>query len=166
MTQLEMMASTVASATGRCSISPSRNSTLRQPPLTALARALEIISGVMSTPMTRPVGPDLACGEEGVEAGAAAEVEHGLARLQRCDGLRVAAAQAEVGAFRHGGGLLGAVADALRQQFGDGLVGRRAASRARRAAAAGGFGTGNGAVGGADLLADFVVFFDAHVGLL
>ena len=50
----------------------------------------------MSTPITRPVGADLPRGEEAVEAAAAAEVEHGLAGLQRGDRLRVAAAEAEV----------------------------------------------------------------------
>ena len=57
MTQLEMTTSTVSSATGRCSISPRRNSTLSALILRALARALLIMSLVMSTPMTRPPGP-------------------------------------------------------------------------------------------------------------
>jgi len=114
----------------------------------------------MSTPMTR--------GEETIEAGAAAQVEHALARLQRGDGLRIAATEAEVGACRHGGGFFGAVADAARQQFGDGLIGGCAAATgrcgSRRAAAAGlcrrwrGItGARDCAVGVADLLADVVV---------
>jgi hypothetical protein len=44
-------------ATGKYSISPNRNSVLVKPPLAALLRALLIISGVISTPMTRPVSP-------------------------------------------------------------------------------------------------------------
>jgi hypothetical protein len=51
MTQFEMTTSTAASATGRCSISPSRNSTVGSSPAT-FARAVSTISGVMSTPMT------------------------------------------------------------------------------------------------------------------
>ena len=56
-TQFEMTASTLASPTGSASISPSRDSTFAKPPLSALARARSTISGVMSTPTTRPSGP-------------------------------------------------------------------------------------------------------------
>jgi hypothetical protein len=51
------MTSTWASATGRCSISPRRKSTFFASTLRAFARALLTMSGVMSTPITRPVGP-------------------------------------------------------------------------------------------------------------
>jgi hypothetical protein len=51
------MISALLSATGKCSISPNRKSTLVVPIFTAFFLALEIISGVMSTPMTWPVLP-------------------------------------------------------------------------------------------------------------
>src|SRR5512134_90402 len=56
-TQLEMTASTELSPAGRFSISPRRNSTLPKPPFRAFSRAFSSISGVMSTPITRPDGP-------------------------------------------------------------------------------------------------------------
>jgi len=63
-TQFEITTSTLASATGRCSISPSRNSTFEKPVCCAydamLPRALRSISGVMSTPITRPRAPTFA----------------------------------------------------------------------------------------------------------
>lgn len=61
MTQLESTTSTLLSETGRCSISPRRNSTFESPVRSendaALRRALESICAVMSTPMALPVGP-------------------------------------------------------------------------------------------------------------
>src|SRR5690242_16759722 len=45
---------------------------------------------------------DLAGSKEAIEAGAAAEIDHRFAWLQRGDRLRVAAAEAEIGALRHG----------------------------------------------------------------
>ena len=57
MTQLEMMTSTAPSSSGRFSIYSRRNSTLLSPAFAALARALCIISGVISTPITRPLSP-------------------------------------------------------------------------------------------------------------
>jgi hypothetical protein len=54
ITQFGRMTSMLASATGRRSISPSRNSTFDSSVPPAFARALPIISGVMSTPMTWP----------------------------------------------------------------------------------------------------------------
>ncbi|MCG3775159.1 MAG: hypothetical protein JW395_1988 [Nitrospira sp.] len=63
ITQFDITTSTDASDTGRCSISPSRNSTLSSPVrslyVTVFRRALPNISGVMSTPITLPVGPTL-----------------------------------------------------------------------------------------------------------
>ncbi len=56
-TQLEMITSTDWSATGKCSISPRRNSTFLYPPFALFCRALLIIAGVISTPMTRPLPP-------------------------------------------------------------------------------------------------------------
>jgi len=52
-----MIASTDSSATGRCSISPRRNSTVSASFFSTFSRARSTISGVMSTPMTRPSGP-------------------------------------------------------------------------------------------------------------
>ena len=46
---------------------------------------------------------DLSSGEEGVESGATPEVEDAFARSEASDSLRVAAAQTQIGAFRHGG---------------------------------------------------------------
>jgi hypothetical protein len=46
---------------------------------------------------------DLLSGEEGVESRATLEVEDAFARSEASDHLRIAAAQTEVGAFRHGG---------------------------------------------------------------
>ena len=57
ITQFDKMTSTLASATGRCSISPNRNSTLRAPSFSALRRALLTMSAVMSTPIIRPASP-------------------------------------------------------------------------------------------------------------
>jgi hypothetical protein len=61
ITQFEMTTSTDASATGRCSISPRRNSTLLNPLRSVYAaifpRARLSISGVMSTPITRRSHP-------------------------------------------------------------------------------------------------------------
>ena len=57
ITQFDMIISALLSATGRCSISPNRNSTLAAPIFSAFFLALEIISGVMSTPMTCPLSP-------------------------------------------------------------------------------------------------------------
>ena len=42
---------------------------------------------------------DLAGCEKAIEAGAAAEINHGLARLESGDGLRIAAAKTEIGAI-------------------------------------------------------------------
>ena len=57
ITQLLVMASTVPSSTGSFSSRPSRNSTFVTPAFAALRRARASISGVISTPMTLPVGP-------------------------------------------------------------------------------------------------------------
>ena len=75
MTQFEITTSAVASAIGRCSISPSRNSTLVTACFAALVRASLTMSVLMSTPITRPVDPDGARREEAVEAAAGAEIE-------------------------------------------------------------------------------------------
>src|SRR5690606_18076654 len=58
-----------------------------------------------------PGRPDLPGGEEAVDAAAGAEVEHGLARPQGRDRLRVAATEAEVGAFGQRGEVLRAIAE-------------------------------------------------------
>ena len=113
MTQLEMMTSTELSATGRCSISPSRNSTFSTAAFAAFSRAFSSISGVMSTPMTRPVGPTFLAARKQSMPAAGAQVEDGLARLQRRERDRVAAAEAEVRALGDGRQLLGRVADHL-----------------------------------------------------
>ncbi len=78
-------------------------------------RALASISGVMSTPMARPVGSDLARRDEHVETAAAAQVQHHLARLQRGQRRWVAARKAHVGALRQRRQLLRTVADVLGQ---------------------------------------------------
>src|SRR5210317_1981475 len=52
-----MIISTLLSATGRFSISPNRNSTCFVPIFSAFLLDLEIMSGVMSTPITFPVSP-------------------------------------------------------------------------------------------------------------
>jgi hypothetical protein len=61
---------------------------------------------------------DLAPGYEDVEAAAAAEVEHHLARLESRQGVRIAAGQPHVRALGKGGELLRRVADGDRQAFG------------------------------------------------
>jgi len=60
------------------------------------------MSGVMSTPITWPLGPTWRAGQEAVEAAARAQIEHRIARLQRRQRLRVAAAEVHVGAVGHG----------------------------------------------------------------
>jgi hypothetical protein len=95
-----------------------------------LARAFEIMSGVMSTPMTRPGRPTCLRREEAVEPAAAPEVEHGLAGPERGDRLRVAAAEAHVGALGHGGEVFGA-AVAEGQARPRGLRGRSSRAEAR-----------------------------------
>jgi hypothetical protein len=57
ITQFEITQSTEASSTGIFSASPKRNSTLVRPASLAFWRARSIISGVMSRPITVPVGP-------------------------------------------------------------------------------------------------------------
>lgn len=79
--------------------------------------------------------PDLAGREEAVEPGPAAEIEHGFARLNRGDRLRVAAGQAEIRPFRQRRQLGRRIAEADRQPFG--VVG----AAAERAAA--GFARGH-----------------------
>src|SRR5512139_2798769 len=76
ITQLLVTASTLASSTGSDSSRPSRNSTC-----------------------VAAMGADLARREEGVDAAARAEVEHGLTLAQEQMSDRCAAAQAEVGAL-------------------------------------------------------------------
>ena len=73
MTQLERMTSAVVSAIGRCSISPSRNSTLPAPTWRHFPRLAQHLVGHVYTddPAFRA---DLARGEQTVEAGAAAQV--------------------------------------------------------------------------------------------
>ena len=66
----------------------------------------------MSTPMTRPDGPTALRREEAIDAGARAKVEDDIALAQRCQGERVAAAEAEVGALREGVQFRLGVADA------------------------------------------------------
>ena len=102
ITQLEMMTSPVPSATGRCSSSPSRNSTLAAPTRGGVvARLAQHLVGHVDADHAA-LGPDLPRGEQAVEAGAAAEIDQHLARLQRGDRLGIAAAEAEIGALRHG----------------------------------------------------------------
>src|ERR1700730_15836202 len=60
ITQWDRMASALLSATGRCSSSPRRNSTLATPILAAFSRAFFSISWVMSIPITRPLAPTCA----------------------------------------------------------------------------------------------------------
>src|SRR5205807_6812956 len=65
-----------------------------------LARLLQhLMSHVDADHMTRLA--DLTGSKETVKAGAAAEIDHRLARLERRNRLRVAAAEAEIGPFRH-----------------------------------------------------------------
>src|SRR3954471_21563029 len=58
---------------------------------------------------------NLAGCQEAIKAGAAAEIDDSFARLEIGDPLRVAAAKAEIGTFRHGRELLGGIAP--RQRF-------------------------------------------------
>jgi hypothetical protein len=46
---------------------------------------------------------DSLSGEKGVESGATPEVEDAFARSEASDHLRIAAAQPQIGTFRHGG---------------------------------------------------------------
>jgi hypothetical protein len=57
MTPLEITTSAQPSSTGRCSMTPWRNSTLPRPSWSASRRLRSSISRVMSTPITRPAGP-------------------------------------------------------------------------------------------------------------
>jgi len=106
------MASIVASATGRCSISP--------------RRLAHHVDGHVDADHAS-LRPDLTRGEEGVESASAAEIEHRLSRKERRDGLRVAAPEAHVGAFRNAGevGLRVAEAEA-RSRGGAATIGRAA----------------------------------------
>ena len=113
-TQLEMMTSAVASAIGRCSISPRRNSTLAAPTLAALARALASISCVMSTPITCPAGPTWRAARKQSKPAPLPRSTHDLAGPHGGDRLRVAAAEAEIGAVRNGRQLRLGVAHAAR----------------------------------------------------
>ena len=104
------MTSAVLSAIGKCSSSPSRNSTLAAP----------TSGGVVARPGEHFVGhvdadhvagrPHLTGGEKTVEPGAAAEVDHRFSWAQLGDRLGIAATQAEIGAVRD------------RRQFGVGVT--------------------------------------------
>ncbi len=96
------------------------------------------------------LGADLAGREQAVEAGAAAEVDNRLTRTQGGDRLRVAAAEAEIGAIRHRGQIVGGIAHLLRLAFGRGGIGRAAA---RRRAIGDGAGS-DATVAGADHVLD------------
>jgi uncharacterized protein (DUF924 family) len=63
-------------------------------------------------------GPHLPRGKKGVEASAAAEIEHGLPCAQGGDGLRVATTQPHVGPFRRLGELVGGVAQRQARAWG------------------------------------------------
>ena len=69
------------------------------------------MSALMSTPITRPVGPTARAARNAVEPAARAEVDDDLAGAQLGDRLRVAAAEAEVGAGRGRRDLLGRIAE-------------------------------------------------------
>ena len=86
----------------------------------------------MSTPWTRPVGSDPLGRQEGVQARAAAQVQHRLAGLQFGQGRGIATGKAEIGTFRQGGKFGVRVADAL----GDLVGAAAAAARGLGAAAA------------------------------
>ena len=58
-------------------------------------------------------GPATAGGEQAVEPGAAAEVEHGFAGLDRGQRERIAASQAEIRPLGNGSQVLGTIADLL-----------------------------------------------------
>ena len=87
--------------TGRCSISPSRNSTLSEPGSLAvsrlLPRALASISGVMSTPIARPGRAHFAPGDEHVKPAATAQVQDHLAGFQSRQRRGIAARQPHIG---------------------------------------------------------------------
>jgi hypothetical protein len=74
---------------------------------------------------------DFTRGEEAVDARARAQVEHDFAGLQRRVRERIAAAEAEIGAFGQRRGLLLRVAEL--QQHGVHVAGRAAAARVLRA---------------------------------
>ena len=88
-------------------------------------RALLTMSGVMSTPITRPVGPTFWTCDEDVETAAAAQVQDHLAGLERGDGRRVPAGKAHIGSLRQRGQLRFAVPHALGHLLG----GSRSAAR-------------------------------------
>jgi predicted ATPase len=75
-TPLLITTSAQLSSIGRSSRIPSRNSTLVAPICPATRRARSSISGVMSTPITQPVGPTRSRGDEAVEPAARPEVDH------------------------------------------------------------------------------------------
>ena len=103
----------------------------------------------MSTPMARPVGADLAAGDEYVKTAAAAEVEHNLAGLQRRQRGGVAARKSHVRAFGKGFEFLDRVTEFARELVG--VLRRGTAARDARTAAAGG-----------GVLGDFGVTFAHH----
>jgi len=89
---------------------------------------------------------DLPRGQKTVKAGAAAEIDHDLAGPERCDGLRIDAAQPEIGAVRHGSELGFRITHASRFIVRCRL--RTATQRSRRRATAC-IGRGDAAVAGA-----------------
>ena len=119
MTPLEITASKLASSNGSASIRDSTSSTCGKPRARA-APALASWASVMSTPTTRPRLADQHGGAEDVGARARAEVEHGLARLQRRE-VEVVADAGEGGERlgRDGVQQLGLVAEVLGQAAPD-----------------------------------------------
>ena len=99
MTQLEMMTSTVLSATGSASISPNRNSTLVNPFLRAFSFAF-------ANHLVRHVDADDVAGfadsarsEKTIETRSGTEIENDLPGLKRSDGERIAATKPEIRSF-------------------------------------------------------------------
>ena len=102
-------------------------------------------------------------GEEAVKPRAAAEVEDRLAGAQRGDGVRVAAAQPEVGTDGSGGDFLSAVTQCLRADGGRATTTATGGGGVRPAV---GRTCGDGGVGFADFGAHGVrVFRDGGVGV-
>ena len=100
-----------------------------------LARAAQHLVRHVNADHPAP-GAHLRGREQTVEAGAAAQIDHGLAGLQGGDGLRIAAAKAEIGALRHGGEVLRRIAHP--RGLADCIGGRRrAAAGGRRGRTAG-----------------------------
>ena len=100
MTQFDMTTSTELSATGRCSISPSRNSTFVRPPLRVLPCPIKHIGRHIDTDdMTGRADPLRS--KETVETRSRTQIENDLTLPERGKGHGVAAPEPQVRTFRY-----------------------------------------------------------------